>query len=83
METLLLEIGTEEIPAGYIKPALDALASTLQKKMSEARIEHGSAKIFGTPRRLAVRIENVAVKQRPLKTELTGPPVKERVLASS
>ncbi|MGD8992445.1 MAG: glycine--tRNA ligase subunit beta, partial [Desulfobacterales bacterium] len=75
METLLIEIGTEEIPAGYIKPALDALASTLQKKMSEARIEHGPAKKFGTPRRLAVRIENVAVKQRPLKTELTGPPV--------
>lgn len=76
METLLLEIGTEEIPAGYIKPALDALAATLQKKLSEARIDHGSAKTYGTPRRLAVRIENVAVKQRPLKTELTGPPVK-------
>ncbi len=76
METLLLEIGTEEIPAGYIKPALSALAATLQKKMSEARIEHGSASIYGGPRRLAVRIGNVAVKQLPLKTELTGPPVK-------
>ncbi|MBT8331038.1 MAG: glycine--tRNA ligase subunit beta, partial [Deltaproteobacteria bacterium] len=76
METLLLEIGTEEIPAGYIKPALDALAATLQKKLSESRIDHGSAKTYGTPRRLAVRIENVAVKQQPLKTELTGPPVK-------
>ncbi len=76
METLLLEIGTEEIPAGYIKPAIDALAATLQKKLSEARIDHGSAKTYGTPRRLAVRIDNVAVKQRPLKTELTGPPVK-------
>ncbi|MGD9061836.1 MAG: glycine--tRNA ligase subunit beta, partial [Desulfobacterales bacterium] len=63
METFLLEIGTEEIPAGYIKPALDALAATLQQKMSEARIEHGSAKTYGTPRRLAVRIEKVAAKQ--------------------
>ena len=76
METLLLEIGTEEIPAGYIKPALDALAETLQKKLSEARISYGTAKIYGSPRRLAVRIEKVAVKQLPLKTELTGPPVK-------
>ncbi|MGD9088063.1 MAG: glycine--tRNA ligase subunit beta, partial [Desulfobacterales bacterium] len=82
METLLLEIGTEEIPAGYIKPALDALAATLQKKMSEARIEHGSAKTYGTPRRLTVRIEKVALKQRPLKTELTGPPVKVGLDAS-
>jgi len=76
MDTLLLEIGTEEIPAGYINPALKGLAATLQKKMAEARIEHGSAEIFGSPRRLAVRIEKVAAKQLPLKTELTGPPVK-------
>ena len=76
MDTLLLEIGTEEIPAGYIIPALKALAETLQKKMTEARIEHGTAEIFGCPRRLSVRIEKVAAKQLPLKTELTGPPVK-------
>ena len=76
METLLLEIGTEEIPAGYINPALKALAATLQKKMTESRISHGAAKIYGSPRRLAVRIDKVAVKQLPLKTELTGPPVK-------
>ncbi|MDH3829368.1 MAG: glycine--tRNA ligase subunit beta, partial [Desulfobacterales bacterium] len=76
MDTLLLEIGTEEIPAGYIDPALKALAARLQKKMTEARIEHGSAEIFGSPRRLAVRIEKIAAKQLPLKTELTGPPVK-------
>ena len=76
MDTLLLEIGTEEIPAGYIDPALKALAAMLQKKLIEARIEHGSTEIFGSPRRLAVRIEKVASKQLPLKTELTGPPVK-------
>jgi glycyl-tRNA synthetase beta chain len=56
MDTLLLEIGTEEIPAGYINPALKALAANLQKKMTEARIEHGTAEIFGSPRRLSVRI---------------------------
>lgn len=76
METLLLEIGTEEIPAGYIQPALRAMAAMLQEKMTEARIAHGSVGIYGTPRRLALRIEKVADRQRPLKTELTGPPVK-------
>jgi glycyl-tRNA synthetase beta chain len=76
MDTLLLEIGTEEIPAGYIHPALKALAETLQTKMTEARIAYGSAETFGTPRRLAVRIEKVAAKQLPLKTELIGPPFK-------
>jgi len=76
MDTLLLEVGTEEIPAGYIYPALTAMAAALQEKMNNARIEHGSVEVYGTPRRLAVRIEKVAAKQLPLKTELTGPPVK-------
>ena len=76
MQTLLLEIGTEEIPAGYIEPALRALAAALHEKLTEARIAHGAEKVFGTPRRLAVRIEKVAAKQLPLKIELTGPPVK-------
>jgi len=76
MNRFLLEIGTEEIPAGYIAPALNALSSTLQKKMTEARIEHGKARVFGTPRRLAIIIENVAARQKPLKTELIGPPEK-------
>jgi len=76
MDTLLLEIGTEEIPASYIQPALEAMAAMLQEKLTEARVEHGAAEIYGTPRRLAVRIVTVTAKQLPLKTELTGPPVK-------
>jgi len=82
MDTLLLEIGTEEIPAGYIKPALKSLAATLQKEMTAARIDHGPARIYGTPRRLTVKIEKVAAKQMPLKTELTGPPVRIGIDAS-
>ncbi|NNL76512.1 MAG: glycine--tRNA ligase subunit beta [Desulfobacterales bacterium] len=76
MDNLLLEIGTEEIPAGYISPALEALAATLLQKLTAARIEHGSAEIYGTPRRLAVKIENVARKQKSVKSEVIGPPAK-------
>ena len=76
MQTLLLEIGAEEIPAGYIKPALEALASNLTKKMTDVRIEHGSAKTFGTPRRLTIMVENVAAKQATISSEVLGPPKK-------
>ncbi|MGD9278694.1 MAG: glycine--tRNA ligase subunit beta, partial [Desulfobacterales bacterium] len=76
METLLLEIGTEEIPAGYIEPALDVISSMLLKKMTDARIDHGSARIFATPRRLAVEIKKVAAKQKSLISEVVGPPEK-------
>lgn len=76
MNNLLLEIGSEEIPAGYIRPALKALSSDLLRRLDDARIEHGGAKIYGTPRRLAVRVENVALKQKSIKSEVVGPPAK-------
>ena len=76
MENLLLEIGAEEIPAGYIEPALKALSATLLQKLTDARIEHGDARVFGTPRRLTVRIENVARKQASMRSEVIGPPAK-------
>ncbi|MFZ0724350.1 MAG: glycine--tRNA ligase subunit beta [Desulfobacterales bacterium] len=74
MDTLLLEIGSEEIPAGYIAPALEALASRLSHRLAEARIEHGATITYGTPRRLAVVVDQVAPRQKSLKTELIGPP---------
>lgn len=76
MKTLLLEIGSEEIPAGYIEPALQSLSSMLLAKMTDTRIEHGHVKIYGTPRRLAVEVKNVADKQKPLTSEILGPPEK-------
>lgn len=76
MDTFLLEIGTEEIPAGYIKPALKGLSSLILQSMDDARIEHGKARTFGTPRRLAVEVANVAGKQKRLAVEITGPPEK-------
>jgi glycyl-tRNA synthetase beta chain len=74
MKTLLLEIGTEEIPAGYIDPALAALSATLVQKLDEARVSHGEVRSLGTPRRLAVIVEDLAPRQKPLVSEITGPP---------
>jgi len=77
MTCLFLEIGAEEIPAAYIDPALQALSSNLTQKLDAARITHGDARTFGTPRRLAIEIKDVSARQTPLTTEITGPP--ERV----
>ena len=70
----LLEIGTEEIPASYIQPALDAMAAMLQKTLTDKRVVHGAIQTMATPRRLAWRIEGVAEKQEPQTVEITGPP---------
>ncbi|NOY68605.1 MAG: glycine--tRNA ligase subunit beta [Deltaproteobacteria bacterium] len=77
MKSFLLEIQTEELPAGYIRPAVDALCADIIAKLDSNRIGHGQAKTYATPRRLAVGIENVAPRQEPLVVEVMGPP--ERV----
>jgi glycyl-tRNA synthetase beta chain len=76
MDTLLLEIGAEEIPAGYIQPALDALAENVLKRLDGARIGHGQARTCGTPRRLTVIVDQVAPKQETVTEDLMGPPEK-------
>jgi glycyl-tRNA synthetase beta chain len=76
MTTFLLEIGAEEIPAGYIAPALEAMAATLSAKLDKARIDHGAVKTYGAPRRLAVMVSDVAGKQKSVTNEMLGPPAK-------
>ncbi|MDJ0720434.1 MAG: glycine--tRNA ligase subunit beta [Desulfobacterales bacterium] len=75
MEKLLLEIGAEEIPAGYIEPALAAMETMLTQKLAQARIDHGDIRTMGTPRRLTIEISDVAAKQRSESSEALGPPV--------
>ncbi len=75
MEKLLLEIGAEEIPAGYIEPALAAMETMLTQKLAQARIDHGAIRTLGTPRRLTIEISDVAAKQRSESSEALGPPV--------
>ncbi len=82
MERFVLEIGTEEIPAGYIQPALEALARNLDSKLTAARIAHGEITVYGTARRLAVAVDEMASRQPALTETITGPPVKVGLDAS-
>jgi len=71
---LLLEIGTEELPAWYVKEGEAALGELLAKKLREARIGFGEIETFATPRRLAARVHDVAERQRTVEEERRGPP---------
>jgi glycyl-tRNA synthetase beta chain len=73
---LLLEVGAEEIPASFIVPALEDLERILTGKMAEARLKHGEVRTFGTPRRLAVWVRDVADAGEDVTTERLGPSVK-------
>ncbi|MCA1959331.1 MAG: glycine--tRNA ligase subunit beta [Desulfomonile sp.] len=72
---LLIEVGSEEIPAGYVMPAVEALAGLLEKALDDARIGHGFVTVAATPRRLIVSVADVADAQEPREVEKTGPPV--------
>lgn len=70
---LLLEIGTEELPAGYIAPALESLKDAAEASLKETRILFKKSETHGTPRRLVLRLTGVAEKQEDLVQEQQGP----------
>ena len=72
----LLELGTEEIPAGYLPPAIEAVRKTFTESLDAGRIGHGGIEVFATPRRIAVMAAGLAAAQREEEVELKGPSVK-------
>ncbi len=75
MADLLFEIGAEEIPAGFVPPALEQLERDLARALDDARLGRGEVKAVGTPRRLAVWARGVASRQADAQTQALGPPV--------
>ncbi len=75
-QDLLLEIGVEELPASFVKAAVDALPALVERQLTELRLEHGGVKATGTPRRLAVRVDAVAEAQPDLDEQVQGPPAR-------
>lgn len=73
---LILEIGTEEIPAGFMNDAISSLASIATRKLGESAVPFEAAEAFGTPRRLVLRITGLAEKQEDRSVESYGPPVR-------
>ena len=72
---LLLEIGTEEIPAHAMPGMLRELGENAKKALKELRLAHGAVRTLGTPRRLALIVEGLAEKQEDVAEEKRGPSV--------
>ena len=73
--TFLLEIGTEELPADFVRQGLAQLGQRVTRDLKEARLNHGSISVFGTPRRLVVSVEELEQRQPDLEENRKGPPV--------
>lgn len=72
---LLLEIGTEEIPAGFLSAALGQLAESVREELEANRISFGEVKTLGTPRRIVLLVKNAASRQPDAIEERLGPSV--------
>ncbi|HET7010636.1 MAG TPA: glycine--tRNA ligase subunit beta [Anaerolineales bacterium] len=70
----LLEIGTEELPVGDLDQALAHLEQSTPPLLSAARLDHGTVSVFGTPRRLAVLVSDMAPRQSDAAEVVKGPP---------
>ncbi|WP_310550274.1 glycine--tRNA ligase subunit beta [Paenibacillus glufosinatiresistens] len=70
---LLFEIGLEEVPARFLRAAMDQLQERTVKWLEASRIAHGEVTAYATPRRLAVRVKEVADKQDDVNEEVKGP----------
>lgn len=74
-DTLLIEIGTEELPPTSLRALGESLHSELLARLDEQRIVHGASRWFASPRRLAVSIDALDATQPDSMVEKLGPAV--------
>jgi len=75
VNTFLLEIGLEEMPAQMILPAVEQLKSLAQKTCEKHRLNFNDLKTYSSPRRLAIELSGLPDKENDRKVELKGPPL--------
>ena len=71
---LLLEIGTEEIPAGFLPGAIQSLKDNAATILSEYYIAFSEIKAYATPRRLVLIVNGLPEQQESRVKEVFGPP---------
>ena len=73
LKELFLEIGTEEIPAGFLTRALADMEGLLRKELEAARLAHGEITALATPRRLALVVKDIPAVQPDAEITAVGP----------
>lgn len=76
MDTLLLEIGTEEIPARFLPKINIQLAELVAKKFADKKIPYDTVRVYSTPRRLAFLLTGLVKQQPDNLLEAKGPALK-------
>jgi glycyl-tRNA synthetase beta chain len=73
VKELFLEIGTEEIPAGFIPRAMAEMEAFISRELTNARLGYTTVQTMATPRRLALVVKDIPVVQPDAEITATGP----------
>ncbi|MBO7605563.1 MAG: glycine--tRNA ligase subunit beta, partial [Elusimicrobiaceae bacterium] len=72
----LLQIGTEHLPARFLRPALEQLKENAIKILAENQLSYGSLETYGTYKKLVLEIKDLAEISEDISKEVKGPPAK-------
>ena len=73
-QSLLIELGSEELPAGDVTVGIQQIELRLRDLLEQARLTYGDLTVSGTPRRLFAHVQELAPLQQDEIVERRGPP---------
>ena len=73
MPEFFIEIGSEEMPSGYVEPALMYMREELTSFFTRNKIQAGAPQVLGTPRRLVLSVKGVDALQEDSVDFFQGP----------
>lgn len=76
VQNLLIELGTEELPPKALKKLITAFEASIKQAIEKAELGFGDITAYAAPRRLAVHVADLEVKQQDRIVERRGPAVK-------
>ncbi|HEC8325815.1 glycine--tRNA ligase subunit beta [Providencia huaxiensis] len=76
-QTFLVEIGTEELPPKALRSLAESFAANFTAELDGADIAHGVVTWFAAPRRLALKVADLAASQPDREVEKRGPAISQ------
>ncbi|MEY0964165.1 glycine--tRNA ligase subunit beta [Providencia alcalifaciens] len=76
-QTFLVEIGTEELPPKALRSLAESFAANFTSELDSANIAHGAVTWFAAPRRLALKVADLASSQPDREVEKRGPAISQ------
>ncbi|WP_233080372.1 glycine--tRNA ligase subunit beta [Rheinheimera soli] len=72
-QDFFVEIGTEELPPKALKTLATAFSDNIVEELAKQNLSHGDVNWYAAPRRLAVRVNQLALQQQDKVVEKRGP----------